>query len=54
MVGDVFKEEWRSMPTTMDGGGRDGVLVFPARGRRTWMEKARISIVGVRGCYCNT
>jgi hypothetical protein len=41
-------------PATMDGGGRDGMLMFLVRGRLTGMDKARISIVVVRGCYCNS
>jgi hypothetical protein len=41
-------------PATRDGGGRGGASSFPVRGRRTWMDKARISFVRVRGCYCST
>jgi hypothetical protein len=39
---------------TMDGGGRDGVYVFPARGRRTGTEGVRMSFAGVRGCFSRT
>jgi hypothetical protein len=39
---------------TRIGGGRDGVLVFPARGRRTRMDKAHISIMEVWGFDCST
>jgi hypothetical protein len=34
----------------MDGGGRDGVLVVPARGRQTRTTRACMSITGVWGC----
>jgi hypothetical protein len=44
---------WRSRggawPATKNGGGRVGLLVIPARGRRTWRDKARMSTVRVRG-----
>jgi hypothetical protein len=41
-------------PATRDGGGRGGASAFPARGRRTWIEEARMSIVGVWGCVSRT
>jgi hypothetical protein len=41
-------------PATRDGGGRGGASVFPPRGRRTWTEEARISIMGVWGCVSRT
>jgi hypothetical protein len=40
--------------TVRNGGGRDGVSVFPARGRRTWRDGARTSIVESWGCYSRT
>jgi hypothetical protein len=42
---------WSAM---MDGGGRDGAVVFPVRGRRTGVNKARRSITGVWGCVSRT
>jgi hypothetical protein len=38
-------------PATSNGGGRVGVSSFPARGRQTWGNKARVSNGGVRGCF---
>jgi hypothetical protein len=41
----------RTWSATMDGGGRDGVLVVPARGWRTRTTRARMSITGMWGCF---
>jgi hypothetical protein len=38
-------------PAMRDGGGRGGASSFPARGQRTWGNKARVSTGGVRGCF---
>jgi hypothetical protein len=37
--------------TARNGGGRGGASVFPVRGRRTWRDGARTSIVESWGCY---
>jgi hypothetical protein len=34
-----------------DGGGRGGASSFPARGQRTWVDRACMSFAGVRGCF---
>jgi hypothetical protein len=36
---------------TSNGGGHDGASSFPARGQRTWGNKACASTGGVRGCF---
>jgi hypothetical protein len=54
---------WRVMGTrkgsgawlsARNGGGRSGAPVFLARGRRTWKNEARMSIVESWGCYSGT
>jgi hypothetical protein len=44
----------RTWPTARCGGGRDGALVVPARGQRTWRDKARMSTGRGWGCYSRT
>jgi hypothetical protein len=41
-------------PAVRRGGGRDGVLVFPARGRRTRANKTRKSTGERQGCDSRT
>jgi hypothetical protein len=48
------KSSGGAWPAARDGGGRDDAFVFPARGQRTWMEGARISIMEVWGCDSST
>jgi hypothetical protein len=38
-------------PAARNGGGRGSASSFPARGQRTWGNKARVSTGGVRGCF---
>jgi hypothetical protein len=40
--------------TARNGGGRGGAPMFPPRGRRTWKNEARMSIMGSWGCYSGT
>jgi hypothetical protein len=41
-------------PAARNGGGRGGVLLFVARGQRTWTDETRMSTVGMWGCDCST
>jgi hypothetical protein len=53
-VGDVHRTSDGAGPTKRDGGGRGGASVFPARGWRTWIDRARMSTVGMWRCDCST
>jgi hypothetical protein len=41
-------------PAMRDGDGRGGASVFPVRGRRTWIDRARMSTVGMWRCDWST
>jgi hypothetical protein len=41
-------------PAARKGGGRGGMLLFPARGQRTWTDETRMSTVGMWGGDCST
>jgi hypothetical protein len=41
-------------PAMSNGGDRVGASSFPAKGRRTWGNKVRVSTGGVRGCFSPT
>jgi hypothetical protein len=44
----------RTWPAVRCGSGRDGALVVPARGQRTWRDKACMSTGRGWGCYSRT
>jgi hypothetical protein len=53
-VGGEHKGKRRSKVDGKEWGGREGASMFPARGRRTWRNGARMSIVESWGCYSRT